>query len=244
MLYPGVSLEGMLQGYRDQYLQKRGWVCSVEKRSSVDERGEAIPWLTYPACTFLAQIVRPEFKVFEFGSGSSTIWWGARVAEVHSVDHDAAWVGRTRPQCSANVNLRLIPADTPCAETGADLLTRYFTEVSEPPSALDRETLFRRGLLSEPFRAYAADILRFSSGYFDVIVIDGMARALTTWLTVQHARPKQFIVFDNSDREEYAPAYAMLKDAGYHRIDFWGTGPINPYEWCTTIFLRDLRVLP
>ena len=70
-LYPGVSLEGMLHSYQEQYLAKNGWIRSVETRSSVDADGNAVPWLTYPANAFLARAVRPDFKVFEFGGGMS-----------------------------------------------------------------------------------------------------------------------------------------------------------------------------
>lgn len=244
MLYPGISLEGMLHGFREQYLQKKGWLLSVERRAPVDEAGGPIPWLTYPAIAFLAKAVRPEFRVFEFGCGSSTVWWGRRVSEVHSIDHDPYWLERYKVQCGANVDIRLISEGSACDDDKTRRLERYFSELPDPPTETNRDRLLSAGILSAPFRAYAADILRFPPGYFDVIVIDGMARSLTTWLAVHHAQPKKFIVFDNSDREAYAPAYAILKAAGYRRIDFWGSGPINPYEWCTSVFLRDISALP
>lgn len=244
MFYPGLSLDEMLQGYREQYLKKKGWIRSVETRSAVDVNGDAVPWLTYPAIEFLTSTVRPEWRVFEFGSGSSTIWWGRRVAQVLSVDHDPAWLDRIGPSCGANVDMHLITPEAGPEEPVAGLIDRYFKEVTEPQPPPDEGYRFRAGLLSAPFRAYAAQILRFPPESFDVVVIDGMARSLCTWLAVEHARPKRFVIFDNSDRDVYAPAYDLLKKAGYHRIDFWGTGPINPYEWCTSVFLRSVEVLP
>lgn len=50
--------------------------------------------------------------------------------------------------------------------------------------------------------------------------------------------PGAFILFDNSECQEYTPAFDLLRQAGFHRTDFWGTGPVNPYEWCTSVFFR------
>jgi hypothetical protein len=29
---------------------------------------------------------------------------------------------------------------------------------------------------------------------------------------------------------------------GFKRIDFYGPGPVNRLEWCTSLFVRDLNV--
>jgi len=65
-----------------------------------------------------------------------------------------------------------------------------------------------------------------------------MARVLTAWLPAQRVHEDGIIVFDNSDRD--AKGYELLQAAGFHRVDFWGSGPINPYEWYTPIFTRTL----
>lgn len=46
------------------------------------------------------------------------------------------------------------------------------------------------------------------------------------------------IIWDNSDRERYAVGFDFLKEREFRRVDFWGVGPINHQEWCTTIFYR------
>ena len=55
--------------------------------------------------------------------------------------------------------------------------------------------------------------------------------------------PGGLVVFDNADRPEYAAGYEALQRAGFVRLDFWGLGPINPYEWCTSVFVRDIEAL-
>lgn len=240
--YPGVTLEQMLADYQRQYLASKGWQRSVENRTPVDAEGAPLPWLTYPAISFLTRVTRPEWRVFEYGVGASTLWWGRHTTEVHSIEHDPEWLATVAAQCPDHVHLRLAEADT--AHPSVPLLDDYFSSVVEPPPPADPGVQFRAGLLSQRFRAYAAGLLAFPPAYFDAVVIDGMARCLSTWVTLKHGQPRKLIVFDNADRDFYAPAFDLLRQAGYHRIDFWGTGPINPYEWCTAVFIRDLSVLP
>jgi precorrin-6B methylase 2 len=93
------------------YLLETGWIPSLTEGESVDEDGEPIPWLTYPAIAFLAARVRREMHVFEFGSGNSTVWWSRRVNSVTAVEHDPAWVERVRPRLPANAHVDHVPRD-------------------------------------------------------------------------------------------------------------------------------------
>ena len=73
-----------------------------------------------------------------------------------------------------------------------------------------------------------------------MVVVDGMARCLTAILAPRCVKPGGCILFDNSDRWQYNWAYSFLREAGFHRLDFYGPGPVNKIEWCTSIFTRDL----
>ncbi|RZJ43959.1 MAG: FkbM family methyltransferase [Brevundimonas sp.] len=86
------------------YLVCTGWLTSVELQRSVDGAGQPIPWYTYPAIAFLSSKDYGTLRVFEFGSGGSTIWWAARAKSVVSVEHDAAWAEEIRPQLPDSVD--------------------------------------------------------------------------------------------------------------------------------------------
>src|SRR5437762_2857857 len=89
-------------------LKDDGWLRSFREERCVDAEGRPLPWLTYPAIEFLAARVRPEMRVFEYGSGQSTLWWAARVRQVISCEHDPAWAERLRDQLPANVTLQQV----------------------------------------------------------------------------------------------------------------------------------------
>ena len=49
------------------------------------------PLLNDNAVEFLASIVQPDFVVFEFGAGASTLWFAEHAAVVFSVESDERW---------------------------------------------------------------------------------------------------------------------------------------------------------
>lgn len=73
------------------YLARRGWFRSFRAHQAVDGKGAPIPWYVYPMIDFLAARLSDSLRVFEYGSGNSTLWYAARVGEVVAVEHDAAW---------------------------------------------------------------------------------------------------------------------------------------------------------
>lgn len=231
--YKGKSVADMLALLRAGYLKESGWLESAEAKLAY-RNGEPVPWFTYAAISFLQKIITPDLAVFEYGGGQSTLFWAKHVRQVVTVDHDPEYEDYLRRTLPENAEFYLI-------EEGETTRVARGASVGKPPQMLDPERnvrTYRSGQLNQAFEAYALKILDYPPDTFDVVIVDGMARTLSTWAAIQHLRRGGFIVFDNSDRDFYQPAYDLLHDAGYRRLDFWGMGPINPYEWCTSVFYR------
>lgn len=232
--------DGLLHELSEDYLRRSGWWSSLETRQACDTSGPC-PWFTYSATRYLAGIVRPSYRVFEYGSGNSSRWWASRAAEVVSVEHDPLWAEHLRSDKPQNVVVVEKHMDEPTAFQHSQILLSQYPHASMAARlSSDPTRNYRAGLLDDCFHAYASVLLEFPQQYFDVVVVDGMARVLTTWVAVRQLGPEGVIVFDNSDRDEYQSAYDYLRAQGFVRLDFWGLGPINRYEWCTSIFTRSL----
>jgi len=222
------------------YLARKGWFLSLSGEPK-DSSG-AVPWITYPAATMLARIIRPDFRVLEFGCGASTIWWSNRVRAVVAVDHNPQWAAKVRASVP---QARVVH----CAMNGPTnnghmaIMEEFFQKNYELPVAPNPVHNITHGLLCREFTEYASTILAYPTGHFDLVVIDGMARVLTAWLAARQLGPNGIIVFDNTDRWQYNAGYQLLIDAGFARLDFWGVGPVQSYEWCTSIFVRNLETL-
>lgn len=75
---------------------------TIRDWDSVNSNGEPTPWYTYPATEFLSHIDLSRFKVFEYGSGNSTLWWSRRAEQVTSVEDDESWYLRVKNNIVAN----------------------------------------------------------------------------------------------------------------------------------------------
>ena len=88
-----------------------GWKKSLKSKAPVDNSGEPLPWYCYPFIHFLNQRLEEldatELRVFEYGSGNSTLWWSKRVAHVTSVEDHNEWYDRIIQQKPDNVSYNL-----------------------------------------------------------------------------------------------------------------------------------------
>ena len=106
------------------YLESSGWFRSAHTRSSVDRAGNPLPWYTYSSIAFLRPRVKRRFKVFEFGSGNSSLWWAGRTTHVTACEHEPKWADRMRPLLPQNVTYIHHPLEEDgayaraCADTG------------------------------------------------------------------------------------------------------------------------------
>ena len=81
----------MLEAYyfSRKFLRPKGWLESRRLQQSIDSEKNPLPWFTYSALHFICQKLELKpMKVFEFGSGNSTLWFAARVASVVSVENN------------------------------------------------------------------------------------------------------------------------------------------------------------
>lgn len=221
------------------YLRSVGWHRSILDWAPVDDNGP-VPWITFPARSMLERVVLPSHKVFEFGAGNSSLWWAKRVAEVVSVEHNLKWVEELRKRAPQNLKLVARPINADYDPRHRHLLDDFLSGNPVLPSLGNRVRDIEHGMLIEEFSAYALEIANHPREYFDVIVVDGMARSFTAWLAARWIKQGGFIVFDNSGRSQYNAGYIALHDAGLRRIDFYGPAPLVSFGSCTSIFSRSL----
>jgi hypothetical protein len=234
-----ISYRRRLAAYGEAYLKPLGWDRSIVSHQAEDRDGP-VPWITYPALRMLERVVRPHFKVFEYGAGNSSLWWAARVDDVVSVEHDPAWAEMVAGRAPANLRVVPRPMGAAIAGPGGSLVATFLAAHPDPPLSGDPARDAADGLVWEPFAAYLAELACFPVGWFDVVVVDGMARAPAAWMAAQLVKPDGFVVFDNADRWQYNSGYQALAAAGFARLDFYGTRPILVDESCTAIFARSL----
>ena len=82
-----------------------GWFNSFSCKQAVDKYNNPIPWCTYSFIKFIDKRLKKNFRVFEFGSGNSTLWYASRVGEIISLENDKNWYDVIQKELPANARI-------------------------------------------------------------------------------------------------------------------------------------------
>lgn len=172
------------------------------------------PWWNERAIRYLGSCVRRGDRVFEWGSGGSTVWLVGQGARVTSVEHDPQWVAKVEGHC-------------PEADVRTIRGTATGTLATEWPALTDEGNRY--------FDDYVAAIDEFADENFDVVIVDGMCRAACLRRGAPKVRPGGVIVLDDSDMGRYQGLKKSLP--GWKRISRAGFKPTGDLRE-TTFFHR------
>jgi hypothetical protein len=204
------------------------WSSSLRNgRTPLDDQS---PWISLAAIDYLESILHPEARVFEWGSGGSTLFLASRARSVVSVEHNRQWFEQVR---------------TRAAQLG---LTNCEILLIEPEPGVERpvgDPSDWNGYVSSAaefsgctFRNYVTFIDSFADEYFDLILIDGRARPSCFKHALRKVRVDGHIVWDNTERSYYEVAMRHATERA-SRADLPGPLPYMRAFVNTTVFRRD-----
>lgn len=200
------------------------WLISLRHNYFPDAR---IPWITFDAIDYLEGCLFPRARVFEYGSGGSTLFWLNHAEECVSIEHNADWYKKIRSRFKgiARIDYRLVLPD-PAEDKEAH-------DIADPDLYLSEDDTF----WGYNFRNYVCQIDPFPDNFFDIVLIDGRARPSCIKHAYKKVRIGGLLVLDNSDREYYLRMTAtFLRD--YDRRIFQGVTPSLPWFTETSVFTR------
>lgn len=174
-----------------------------------------LPWWTYEAIDIVDRHLSatPNARVFEFGSGASTIWLGRRAGSVHSVEHDKEWADQVENLAhSSGIERGRIELHLPHVPR-----TDNPRLASSSPRAVGLD-----------FSAYV-DVIRQVGGPFDLILVDGRVREACLSAALNHLSPTGLILFDDAHRPRYQAAIADAEASGWRVIRTRGSAPCEPF---------------
>jgi hypothetical protein len=200
------------------------------QRKSASSMKDESPWMVFAAIDRLRRHLRPDMRVFEWGSGGSTLFFARRAGQVIAVEHDEKWAAQVREACAGHshghVMVDFIPPDaTPPAVT---------FDPADPSHAYSSAKAYH-GL---SFQHYTERILAFPDAHFHVVVVDGRARPACLRHALPKVKPGGLLVLDNSNRPHYRTARALVVSAGWKEEELFGPGPYLSFFWQSTIWQR------
>ncbi len=199
------------------------WADSVAPQTTPMQQG--LPWITYGAIDYLARQIGPGSRVFEYGSGGSTIFMSRLGASGVSVEHDESWQRLVEDKLRAELpdaNWRVL--HVPAEERGLAHPKEFRS--SSPEFAL------------RSFERYVRSIESFEPESLDLVVVDGRSRNACVHHAANRVKPGGSIVLDNSERIEYRRAAEHLEGSGWIPVRYFGPLPCTAHFGCTTVFTK------
>ena len=195
---------------KSQYQQNKiGWQKSFLESFSQDDHGFALPWMTYPFIKFIAEKLQPSHNIFEFGSGSSTLFFAPRVQKVVALESNKKWreIMQIKQQNLGYKNIEIVLME----------------------DALQNQEY-------EKFASRQKKSSEISQEKFDFIIIDSLKRFACAQNSITALKPGGAIILDDSERPHYKKIFNFFADLGFQKQDFFGIAPGQFKLKNTTIF--------
>lgn len=179
------------------------WLRS--RRPGASPIADRMPWFTYDGIAQLERILQPGFKVFEYGSGGSTIFLAPRVSQLVSVEHDPGWTKTVKQAIEqhsiSNVTYLVKPP------TKSQSKHEYFRSTKEKDAS---------------FKDYVSAISDYPDRSFDIVIVDGRARVPCVREAFAKVKPGGYIILDNSERPDYHEAFLFMRRRSSKTINCFG----------------------
>jgi predicted O-methyltransferase YrrM len=185
-----------------------------------------LPWWTYEAVDTVDKFLADRggaARVFEFGSGASTVWLARRAARVDAVEHHPEWAERVRhllgraEGVTAAVRLHVPPVP--------HQVDPAVPSVSPAARHLD-------------FSRYVSTIDEVGQGPFDLVLVDGRARAESLRRALGRVSDNGMILLDDAQRPRYRDVLTEAAARGWDVTVTRGLTPCQPLPRETAILRR------
>lgn len=193
------------------YANKKGWIKSFESGFCQNEFGDYLPWMCYPLIEHLENNLKKSDIVFEFGFGTSTLFFAKRVQKVFAIETRKKWfdlmVKKAKDLKIKNIEIILL-------ENGLE---------DESYEKMPQK------ILQNDYKKYADEVFDGSAeasfDKFDLIVIDSIKRAKSTYESISCLSENGRILLDDFERKSYKKIYDQMIEQGFEGEIFKGIAP-------------------
>jgi hypothetical protein len=192
-----------------------------------------IPWLNFRVIEFLETWLKKDMKVFEYGSGSSTLFFAKRTESVVSIEHDLIWYNKVK---SIIEEESIVNVDYKCVLPEPNNLKSKILDYKNPLDYFTSDIDFQEF----NFEAYTKAILNYPNDYFDLIIIDGRARPSCIYHSITKLKKGGYLLVDNTERSYYLDYFNSTSTfKGWSIKEFRGHVP-GIFHYCSTTLLRKI----
>lgn len=212
--------------YQDVSLFKSTWQYLPQWNRTVKRDNDPLnydqPWIVFGAIDFLKTILTKDMIVWEYGSGSSTLFYARRVNKVYSVENDELWYSHLErvfeEKQITNVTYMLHKDEGEAKPTDEKFVSKSTNKL---------------------FRKYVESIDIISDNSLDVVMIDGRARSSCISQSISKVKQGGFLIVDNSDRDYFKNNQELFHKDKWEAKHFVGQTPYT-FSFSKTSFFKRL----
>jgi len=193
---------------------------------------DASPWISFTAIRSLENYLTKKMRVFEFGSGGSTLFFSKRVEKVVSVEHHKLWFEKVnlflKEMNLTNIEYKLFEA-----EIDTEFVKKNIADPNHYISG-DKDSAGKN------YEKYVKSIEQYPDAYFDLVSVDGRARPSCC----KHALPKikigGYLLYDNVETTYYRDSMSLLNPDEWSIVRYYGLFPYITH-FSMTLLAKKIR---
>ena len=191
--------------YRRFVDNKQSWCLSNKLGMAVDENGNNIPWFSYSAVDFLQKYCQQHqnLQVFEFGSGSSTLFFQRKKYRTFSLETSKTWFNIITQKLSALMS-------------GA-WQENYFSNQNKINGAV--VFLLENAYQNPNYYQFLPQNFN-SKQQFDIILVDSLHRLQCVLHSLEFLKPEGLLIVDDFERKNYHKIAQYLTEKNFYQQNF------------------------
>ena len=191
--------------YQRFVANKKSWVLSNKLGLAVDDNSQNIPWFNYLAVDFLQKYCQKNsnLTVFEFGCGSSTLFFQKYSYLTFSLETNETWFKIITKQL-ANINAGQWSAN-------------YFSNQNDFVGAT--VFLLENAYQNPNYYHFLANNFQ-SKQQFDIILVDSFHRKQCVLHSLEFLKPNGLLIVDDFERKNYHTIAQYLEKQGFYCQNF------------------------
>lgn len=198
---------------------------SDDNPTKIFEQKYIEPWMYTEAYVFIKSflLLNPDSKIFEYGSGSSTLYFSKLCKKIISIESDKEWFMEMKNHIITKKidNVELIN-QVPEKDISNEIIDKKY------------KTYFKN-FNDMNFINYVNTIDNYKEN-FDIIIVDGYCRNACIEKSIAKIKKNGILVLDNSFRTRYKSSLILLENIS-RRIDFTGPTSYGGGYDTTSIFI-------
>lgn len=213
----------LLKGHLNLFVKDMSYfsqwrIYRLSSKGTLDYR---IPWLVFSSISFLEKWLHKNMKLFEYGSGGSTLFFAEKTAHIISAEHDRQWYKNTKTAIEES-GLMNIEYELFEPEPDTDISKR---DCKNPDHYISCFAEYKQ----MQFKKYATAIDAYPEASFDLVIVDGRVRHSCIAHAMKKIKKNGALLLDNADRTYYLDPFPDLFDQHkWKHVNFRGHFPYGP----------------